>query len=65
MGVTKGLAGRKLVGSLRSVGKKQEIHRREPRKTTTPTTSFLVYRGWNGIISGVDFRPRGLLEPVS
>lgn len=63
--MTKGLAGRKLAGSLKSVGKKQVIAINEPRNRTTPTTSFLVYRGWNGVISVPDLIPSGLLDPVS
>ncbi len=65
VGVTKGLAGKKLAGSLSKVGVKQVIAISEPTNKTPPTMSFLVYRGWKGTITVFDFRPRGLLDPVS
>jgi hypothetical protein len=45
VGVTRGLAGKKLAGSESKVGKKQVIAVREARKSTIPTISFLVYKG--------------------
>ena len=65
VGVTKGLAGKKLAGSLSKVGKKQVTAISEPRNRVAPKISLLVYRGWNGTMSASDFRPRGLLDPVS
>jgi hypothetical protein len=65
VGVTKGFAGRKFAGSLKRVGKKHVIAISEPKKIIMPTISFLVYKGWKGIISEDDFKPKGLLDPVS
>jgi hypothetical protein len=42
VGVTNGFAGRKLAGSLSSVGKKQVIAISDPMKIITPTMSLLV-----------------------
>jgi hypothetical protein len=45
VGVTRGLAGKKLAGSLSKVGEKQVIAISEPRNKIAPTISFLMYKG--------------------
>jgi len=63
MGVTRGLAGIKFSTSPRMNGSIRVIMTRIKVIVTIPTISFTEKKGWNGIFSGLEFNPRGLLEP--
>jgi len=62
--VTRGLAGIKFSTSPRRLGYKRTINVNAMIVIRTPIRSLIVKNGWNGILSRLEFNPRGLLEPV-
>jgi hypothetical protein len=63
-GVTRGFAGVKLSGSLRTYGSFRVNIVSIIKVIMNPTTSLTVKYGWNGILSVFLFSPSGLLDPV-
>lgn len=63
-GVTNGLAGVKLSGSLRMYGSFRARIVNNMMMIANPTRSFTVKYGWNGILSVFLFSPSGLFDPV-
>lgn len=63
-GVTKGLAGMKLSGSLRKYGSIRVSAVNIINAIINPNRSFTVKYGWNGILSVFLFNPNGLFDPV-
>lgn len=64
-GVTSGLAGVKLSGSPSRFGEKSDSEVSAVRRTMKPNRSLYEKYGWNEILSTFEFKPRGLLDPVS
>lgn len=64
-GVTRGLAGVKLSGSPRRLGENSAREVRAMSKATKPRRSLYEKYGWNEILSASEFKPAGLLDPVS
>ena len=63
-GVTSGLAGLKLSGSLRMYGSFGVSTVNIIMVIVNPKISFTVKYGWNGILSVFLFSPSGLFDPV-
>ena len=63
-GVTSGLAGVKLSGSLRMYGSFRVNIVNIIMAIVNPRISFTVKYGWNGILSVFLFNPSGLFDPV-
>lgn len=63
-GVTNGLAGVKLSGSLKMYGSFRVRIVNIMMMIANPTKSFTVKYGWNGILSVFLFNPKGLFDPV-
>jgi hypothetical protein len=63
-GVTSGLAGMKLSGSLRMYGSFRASTINIIMVNANPRISFTVKYGWNGIVSVFWFSPSGLFDPV-
>lgn len=64
-GVTRGLAGVKLSGSPRRFGENKASIVSARSSPTNPRRSLYEKYGWNEILSASEFRPNGLLDPVS
>lgn len=64
-GVTRGLAGIKLSGSPSRLGENRARAVRPRSNTANPSRSLYEKYGWKEILSASEFRPAGLLEPVS
>lgn len=63
-GVTNGLAGVKLSGSLNRYGSFSVRIVSAIMVIANPSRSFTVKYGWNGILSVFLFNPSGLFDPV-
>ena len=63
-GVTSGLAGIKFSTSPIRKGLMRVMEINRVIKHTIPTKSLIEKNGWNGILSILEFTPRGLLDPV-
>jgi len=63
-GVTNGLAGVKLSGSLSIYGSFRVSTVNAMIMIANPKMSFTVKYGWNGILSVFLLRPNGLFDPV-
>ncbi len=55
----------KLSGSPRRFGENSAREVRAMRRAVNPSRSLYEKYGWKEILSASEFRPRGLLEPVS
>lgn len=64
-GVTKGFALEKFSGSLRMSGKNEIVISSKVKVVASINRSFMVWYGWNGILSISEFVPNGLLDPSS
>jgi len=64
MGVTNGLAGIKFSTSPRRLGASKTINDSPVSISSAPSKSFTEKNGWNGILSRLEFKPIGLLDPV-
>jgi hypothetical protein len=63
-GVTRGLAGMKFSTSPIRKGLIKVIIIKIKIRTIIPNTSLIEKKGWKGILSKLEFLPRGLLDPV-
>lgn len=64
IGVTIGLAGVKLSGSESKYGFDMERIIKIEIVIENPIKSLIEKKGWNGILSRLEFTPIGFLEPV-
>lgn len=62
--MTRGLAGIKFSTSPSKLGSRRIIRPRARTIIITPIKSLMEKNGWNGILSRLEFRPRGLFDPV-
>jgi len=63
-GVTNGLADEKFSTSPRIYGLAKHSATKLNPRITIPVRSFQEWKEWNGILSKLDFTPRGLVDPV-
>lgn len=64
-GVTNGFALEKFSGSFKMSGKNEIVISSKVSVVASISRSFMVWYGWNGILSISEFVPSGLLEPSS
>jgi hypothetical protein len=62
--VTSGLAGIKFSTSPNIFGSRRIINLSPKIMISTPIKSLIEKNGWKGILSRLEFNPKGLLEPV-
>lgn len=62
--MTSGLAGMKFSTSPSMFGSRRIINLNPRVIISTPIKSLIEKNGWKGILSRLEFNPKGLLEPV-
>jgi len=62
--VTSGLAGMKFSTSPSMFGSRRIMNLRPKIIINAPIKSLIEKNGWKGILSRLEFSPKGLLEPV-